>query len=121
MLRFICLVVSVSQKHHEFKPIPGMDSTMRIDKNGTGDRVVEEGDVVVLHVKALVRHHGRSFGKWFWDTTDDKQGGPITFEVGSDNKLPKGIDGGCRGMKLGETRELQVPWHEVGMAWHGVT
>jgi len=105
------------QYHDQFVPIEGIETTMRVIRNGTGDRAVEEGDVVTVHAKGIHKHVGRSPGHIFYSTKDPKQGGPFTYKVGS-NKLPIGWDIGCRGMKVGEKREFDIPWQEVRLGKH---
>jgi FKBP-type peptidyl-prolyl cis-trans isomerase len=49
-------------------------------------------------------------GKTFWSTKDPDQE-PFTYQAGV-NKVIKGWDQGCLGMKLGEARKLKIPAHE---------
>ena len=106
-----CVHVHV-QYHHEFVPIEGLKTTMRVIVNGTGDRTVGVGDVVTVHAKGIQKHFGNSPGHIFYSTKERQQGGPFTYKVGS-NRLPIGWDVGCRGMRLGEKREFDIPWQEV--------
>ena len=85
---------------------------MRVVVNGTGSRQVAVDDVVTVHAKGLEKHFGKSPGHVFYSTKNKHHGGPFTYKVGS-NKLPLGWDVGCRGMRLGEKREFDIPWWEV--------
>lgn len=100
------------QFHHEFSPVGGLETTMRVVVNGTGSRLVDVDDVVTVHAKGVEKHFGNSPGHVFYSTKNKHHGGPFTYKVGS-NKLPVGWDVGCRGMRLGEKREFDIPWWEV--------
>ena len=54
-------------------PVDGLKTTMRIAREGTGTRVVEEGDVVTVHAKGIEKQTGRGPGHVFYSTKDKKQ------------------------------------------------
>ena len=62
--------------------------------------IVKDGDTITLHYKGSL-DDGTVF-----DSSEGNQ--PLSFKVG-DNQVIQGFDEGVRGMKVGETRQINIP------------
>eukprot|EP00999_Lentomonas_sp_LEN2_P001663 NODE_2742_length_511_cov_36.080729_g2692_i0.p1 GENE.NODE_2742_length_511_cov_36.080729_g2692_i0~~NODE_2742_length_511_cov_36.080729_g2692_i0.p1 ORF type:complete len:117 (-),score=25.38 NODE_2742_length_511_cov_36.080729_g2692_i0:85-435(-) len=85
--------------------LPGMKTTYRILKEGSG-AVVQKKSKVQVHATGVVKETGKKF----WSTKDPGQK-PFDYEAGVGGVIA-GWDQGCLGMKLGEERELIIPAEE---------
>jgi FKBP-type peptidyl-prolyl cis-trans isomerase len=77
----------------------------------TGPRA-KHGDLVTIHYEGSLVEGGAVF-----DSSYDR-GTPITFELGA-GKVPRGLDEGLVGLRLGGRRQLTVP-SELGYGSEGV-
>ena len=82
--------------------IEGMETTYEMLEEGAG-KSVGKADTVTVHATGIVK----DTGKKFWSTKDAGQQ-PFTYQAGV-NKVIKGWDQGCLGMKVGGKRKLDIP------------
>jgi len=82
--------------------IEGMETTYEVLEEGAG-KSVGKADTVTVHATGIVK----DTGKKFWSTKDAGQQ-PFTYQAGV-NKVIKGWDQGCLGMKVGGKRKLDIP------------
>jgi len=85
--------------------LPGYDTTWMIEKEGAGAAVVAKNTVTV-HATGVVKETSKKF----WSTKDPGQQ-PFQYQAGVGGVIT-GWDQGCLGMKIGETRLLEIPAHE---------
>ena len=98
---FLCSVVKVLV----MQPIAGYKSLMQIIRPGAGAPVTK-GSKVTVHATGSVKETGYKF----WSTKDAGQS-PFQFSAGL-GQVITGWDQGVLGMKVGETRMLEIPAHE---------
>ena len=82
--------------------IDGMETTYEVLAEGEG-KAVSKSDTVTVHATGIVKETGKKF----WSTKDAGQQ-PFTYQAGV-NKVIKGWDQGCLGMKVGGKRKLDIP------------
>jgi U3 small nucleolar RNA-associated protein 21 len=79
-----------------------METTYEVLAEGEGKQV-GKSDTVTVHATGIVKETGKKF----WSTKDAGQQ-PFTYQAGV-NKVIKGWDQGCLGMKVGGVRKLDIP------------
>jgi len=79
------------------------ETTLQVEiiQKGTGDRQVEQNDVISVHYVGTLTDGSK------FDSSIDR-GEPFTFTVGI-GQVIKGWDQGTQGMKVGEKRKLTIP------------
>lgn len=87
-------------------PAPGCNgTTYQILKEGNG-AAIGKGSTATVHATGVVVETGKKF----WSTKDPGQK-PFTYQAGVGGVI-KGWDQGCLGMKVGESRVINIPAHE---------
>uniref|UniRef100_A0A7C4LZI9 Peptidyl-prolyl cis-trans isomerase n=1 Tax=candidate division CPR3 bacterium TaxID=2268181 RepID=A0A7C4LZI9_UNCC3 len=79
----------------------GQDLKIETIKEGTGDRITKEGDMISVHYTGTLLD-----GTKFDSSLDRNQ--PFSFDLGM-SQVIKGWDIGLIGMKIGEKRKLIIP------------
>jgi FKBP-type peptidyl-prolyl cis-trans isomerase len=79
----------------------GGELKVETTKQGSGDKVVKEGDIISVHYRGTLAD-GTEFDNSF------KRGQPYQFQIGYGNVI-RGWDEGLLGMKVGEKRKLTIP------------
>jgi len=92
-----------SEKNVEEQVVVEPETTLQVEiiQEGTGDRQVEQNDVISVHYVGTLTDGSK------FDSSIDR-GEPFTFTVGI-GQVIKGWDQGTQGMKVGEKRKLTIP------------
>ncbi len=92
-----------SEENVEEQVVVEPETTLQVEiiQEGTGDRQVEQNDVISVHYVGTLTDGSK------FDSSIDR-GEPFTFTVGI-GQVIKGWDQGTQGMKVGEKRKLTIP------------
>lgn len=92
-----------SEENAEEQVVVEPETTLQVEvlQEGTGDRQVEQNDVISVHYVGTLTDSTK------FDSSIDR-GEPFTFTVGI-GQVIKGWDQGTQGMKVGEKRKLTIP------------
>lgn len=88
-------------ENNQIKEEKNMELEIKTTKEGTGSRVVKEGDTISVH------YTGKLVNGTKFDSSLDR-GKPFEFTVGA-GQVIKGWDLGFIGAKIGEKRTLTIP------------
>ncbi len=92
-----------SEENAEEQVVVEPETTLQVEvlQEGTGDRQVEQNDVISVHYVGTLTDSTK------FDSSIDR-GEPFTFTIGI-GQVIQGWDQGVLGMKVGEKRKLTIP------------
>mmetsp|Transcript_1957 Transcript_1957/g.5896 ORF Transcript_1957/g.5896 Transcript_1957/m.5896 type:complete len:121 (+) Transcript_1957:124-486(+) len=87
-------------------PAPNCSGTTYCTVTPGSGKEITKGCEATVHATGIIVESGKKF----WSTKDPGQQ-PFTYQAGVGGVI-KGWDQGCLGMRVGETRKINIPAHE---------